>query len=190
MKQEYYRLKLKNEAICERTKCLIIRTLKDNDGRIILERTKEEEADDDYPLIAILPGRKDVYSICVTDVYIDENETIYADGIDDDTGYRKEGFIIEENQYSDILYFIGYVLDWFDDMDEKNVLNSLNSSIMELACNLAEKEMVDTYGKLPEDFADSKEECYTEEYQNIFNPLYDKYYNKLSELADFELRAL
>ncbi|MDH6382841.1 hypothetical protein M2451_004196, partial [Dysgonomonas sp. PFB1-18] len=36
----------------------------------------------------------------------------------------------------------------------------------------------------------SKEECYTEEYQNIFNPLYDKYYNKLSELADFELRAL
>lgn len=52
---------------------------------------------------------------------------------------------------------------------------------------LAEKEMVDRYGKRPEYFANQNGE-YTDFYQDVFNPIYDKYYNLIADLADFELR--
>jgi hypothetical protein len=184
MKQEYHRLKFKEETISEKKKALILRALKENNGRITFE--KEEEEDDDYPPATILYGRKDTCCISVTDVYTDEEDNILADGMDDDSGNYKCGFRIEPEQYSDILYFIGYVLGWIDSMEGKCVQDGINFAIMEMACQLAEKEMVDGYGKLPEYFADNNGE-YTEFYRDIFNPLYDKYYNRLAELADFEL---
>lgn len=108
-------------------------------------------------------------------------------GIDDDTSCLKRGFRIEEDQYSDILYFIGYTLNWFDSKIEQVIIDEINSIIMELSCQLAEKTMVNTCGKLPEGFM-TKDGEYTDYYQAMFNLLYDKYYNQITELVDFELR--
>lgn len=185
MKKEYYMLKSKEDVISEKMKSLIERAVTENNGRITFSR---EDDDDDYPLTTILSGRKDIYFISITDVYLDNGGLIYADGIDDDMGCRKTEFKIEPEQYSDILYFIAYVLGWTGNKQEsQNMKDTINSNIMEMACNLAEKEMVDGYGKLPEYFANSNGE-YTDFYQDVFNPLYDKYYNCIADLADFQLR--
>ena len=67
------------------------------------------------------------------------------------------------------------------DQTEKD---KINSQIMELSSELAEKELVDKHQILPEDMYDGAN--YKEEYQDEFNSLYDKYYSQLSQLAKFE----
>ncbi|WP_255498781.1 hypothetical protein [Dysgonomonas sp. ZJ709] len=178
MKKEYYRLKLKHETIDNKIKSLIINAIQENGGRISFQPTDD---DDDYPL-AILLLKKDVSFISITE------GIIRVDGIDDDTqGIRKE-FKIGEEEYDNILYFIGYVLRWFDGRSRQQVIDDTNTSIMELSCALAEKEMSDKHGMLPEKFMDVCGENYTEDFQDEFNPLYDKYYARISELADFEYK--
>lgn len=183
MKQEYYKLKIKEKAISEKMNALIERAIVGNGGRITFKKGEDE---DDYPVTTILYGRKDLYFISITDVYLDDGGFIYADGMDDDTGHHKREFKIEPEQYSDILYFIACVLGWSDKSREQVVRDAVNSDIMELACELAEKEMVDRYNRLPEAFMDESGEQYTEDFQDEFNPLYDKYYHKLADLAGFE----
>ncbi|WP_165044880.1 hypothetical protein [Dysgonomonas sp. ZJ709] len=183
MKEEYYMLKSKEEIIRGKMKTLIIKAITEHNGRITF---KKEEDDDEYPLTTLLSGSKDIYFISITDVYLDEGGVrIYADGIDDDSICRKTGFEIEEERYSDILFFIAYVLEWNKKENTQEIKDNINSTIMEMACELAEKEMSDGYGKLPEYFM-NKDGGYTDFYQNIFNPIYDKYYNRIAELADFE----
>lgn len=151
-------------------KSLIEKALTENNGRI----TFKKDDDDDYPLTTILSGKEDIYVISVTDVYLNNGGLIYADGIDDDTDCLEKEFKIEPDQYSDILYFIAYVLGWSGNcVNEQAVRDSINSNIMEMACQLAEKEMVNGYGKRPEYFMNKNRE-YTDFYKNIFNPLYDK----------------
>lgn len=169
-----------------RIKELIIKVLTEKRGRITFDKTN----DDEYPLTILLAGKKDIYSISITDVYLDENESIYVDGIDDDTSYKKKDFMISEDQYSDILYFIGYTLDWLDPHIKQLIIDDTNSTIMELACQLAEKEMFDSEGWTIESLMDETGEKYTEAVQEKFNPLYDKYYNQITTLANFELRSV
>lgn len=183
MNTEYYRLKIKEEAISEKMKALIERAIAENGGRITF---KKEEDEDDYPVTTILYGHKDLYFISITDVYLDDGGFIYADGMDDDTGCHEREFKIEPEQYSDILYFIACVLGWNDKSREQVVRDAVNSEMMELACALAEKEMVDRYNRSAEAFMDESGEQYTEDFQDEFNPLYDKYYDKLAQLAGFE----
>lgn len=186
MNTEYYMLKAKEEVISNKMKSLIEKAIVENNGRITFYKTDD---DDDYPLTTILSGKKDIYFISVTDVYLDNGGLIYADGIDDDTGCRKTEFKIGPEHYSDILYFVAYVLEWNTiQMNEEAVRDSMNSNIMELACELAEKELVDKYSWLPEAFMDESGENYAEDFQDEFNPLFDKYYNRIADLADFELR--
>jgi hypothetical protein len=185
MNTEYCMLKVKEEVISNKMKSLIEKAIVENKGRITFHKTDD---DDDYPLTTILSGKKDIYFISVTDVYIDNGGLIYADGIDADTGCCKTEFKIEPEQYSDILYFIACVSGWNGNTQySQSIKDAINSDIMELACELAEKEMVNGYGKLPEYFANTNGE-YTDFYQNIFDPIYDKYYNRIVALADFELR--
>lgn len=186
MKNEYYRLSSKKRMIEQKMKSLIISAIKENSGRITLIK---EEDEDNYPLTTILSGKKDIYFISITDAYLDEHDAIYVDGVDDDTCCVKTAFIIYPEQYSDILYFIGYVLGWQEAKEEEQALcDNINSNIMELACELAEKEMVDTHNWLPEAFMDTAGENYTADFQEEFNLLYDKYYNRITELADFQLK--
>ncbi len=179
MKQEYLMLKLKQEQLSQKTKSLIVNAIEENNGRITFR--KEE---DDYPITRILSG----YSISITDVYLDEKGRICVDGIDNDIIGTSTELKIELEQYSDVLYFIAYVLGWDkNEMNSQTIKDTINSNIMEMACELAEKEMVNGYGKLPEYFMNKKGK-YTDFYQDIFNPIYDKYYNRITALTDFELR--
>ena len=45
------------------------------------------------------------------EVYLDKHDKIYADGIDDDTGEKRREFYIYPEHYSDVLFFIGHVLN-------------------------------------------------------------------------------
>jgi len=76
MKQEYYRLKFKEETIFEKMKTLIVRAVTENNGRITF---KKDDDEDDYPITTALYGRKDIYFISITDVYLDNGGLIYAD---------------------------------------------------------------------------------------------------------------
>lgn len=179
MKQEYLMLKLKEEQLSQKTKSLIIKAITENNGRITFRKGQDE-----YPITKILSG----YSISITDVYLDENGRICINGIDNDITGTSTELTIEPDHYSDILFFIAYVLGWKRNPQETQVArDAINSNIMEMACQLAEKEMVNGYGKLPEYFMNGNG-AYTDFYQDVFNLLYDKYYNRIAALADFELR--
>jgi hypothetical protein len=60
-------------------------------------------------------------------------------------------------------------------------LDEINSSIIRLATELAEKALVDRHNLLPDGLYDGEE--YKEEFQDEFNKLYDSYYDQLNELA-------
>lgn len=55
-------------------------------------------------------------------------------------------------------------------------------TIKEFACSLAEKELVDKYGKLPEQLM-TKYGTYRSKYQDEFDKLYDRYEYRLIRLS-------
>lgn len=55
-------------------------------------------------------------------------------------------------------------------------------TIKQIACSLAEKELIDKYGKLPERLM-TKRGTYRSKYQDEFNKLYDKYEYRLIRLS-------
>lgn len=80
-------------------------------GRVSLKLTEEELLDsDNFPVTSTLYGRHDNPQIRITDVYLNGN-AIYADGIDSDTGEKRHEFQIYSEQLSDVLYFIGHVVN-------------------------------------------------------------------------------
>lgn len=89
--------------------------VKESQGRISL--TVDEGAEgtelerEDYPVISTLYGKHDNPQIRLTEVYLDKHDNIYADGIDDDTGEKRREFYIYPEQYSDVFFFIGHVLN-------------------------------------------------------------------------------
>ena len=83
-------------------------------GRVSLNLPpdSDEEADDNrYPVTSTLYGKHDNPQIKITDVYLNEHGHIYADGIDDTLGTKEFGFFIHSEQFADILYFIGHVIN-------------------------------------------------------------------------------
>ena len=56
-------------------------------------------------------------------------------------------------------------------------------TIKQFACSLAEKELIDKYGKLPERLM-TKRGTYRSKYQDEFNKLYDKYEDRLIRLSE------
>ena len=55
-------------------------------------------------------------------------------------------------------------------------------TIKQFACSLAEKELVDKYGKLPEQLM-TKGGTYRSKYQDEFDKLYDRYEYRLIRLS-------
>lgn len=88
--------------------------VKESQGRISLTVAEGDECTElereDYPVISTLYGRRDNPQIRLTEVYLDKQDKIYADGIDDDTGEKRREFYVYPEQYSDVLFFIGHVL--------------------------------------------------------------------------------
>lgn len=73
--------------------------------------------------------------------------------------------------------------------------DKINSSIMEIAADLAKARLVERHRKPPEEFVEpeniegSDNGCfhYKEEYQNEFNELYDEEYERVASLMKFDL---
>lgn len=116
MIKQYFKLIREEQSIQNRIRELIISALLENNNRIsfVKQPDDEEEEDqgDEYPVTSVLWGKHDTYSINITDVYLDEHNQIFADGIDDDTGCIEKQFQVYREQFSDILHFIGIVLGW------------------------------------------------------------------------------
>ncbi len=78
-------------------------------GRVSLGLTEEEELDDNnFPVTTTLYGKHDTPRIKLTDVYLTDGRYLHADGIDADTGEKRTGFYIYNEQYADIFRFIGH----------------------------------------------------------------------------------
>ena len=84
----------------------IVETLRRHGGRVTY--TPENE-DDEYPVTASFHGRHDHIRLNVTDVYLEEDKYITADGIDT-VGDKRTVFQIYDEQLYDITLFLKYVL--------------------------------------------------------------------------------
>jgi hypothetical protein len=106
---EFAGLVSKEKRLMEGMKNLIVATLRENDGKILF--TPEDE-DGEYPVSATLWGKYDNPVIDITEVRLGKQDTIFAGGIDRNTGIHEKDFEIYPEQYSDVLYFIAAVLEW------------------------------------------------------------------------------
>ena len=79
-------------------------------GRVSLGLTAEEELDDNsFPVTTTLYGMHDTPRIKLTDVYLaDDGQYLQADGIETESGEKRDGFYIYSEQYADIFQFIGH----------------------------------------------------------------------------------
>ncbi|MCD7795452.1 MAG: hypothetical protein LUH46_11410 [Alistipes sp.] len=84
----------------------IVETLRRHSGRITY---KPEAEDGEYPVTASFHGRHEHIRLNITDVYLEEENCITADGIDSD-GDKRTGFQIYDEQLYDIALFLKYVL--------------------------------------------------------------------------------
>ena len=109
-KQKYSKLSESLSDVRKEIKDFIINTIKKH-GRVSLNLSSEEQDDhNNYPVTSTLYGRHNNPQIRITDVYLDETENIYADGIDSDTDEKRRQFYIYSEQYADIFIFLGHVL--------------------------------------------------------------------------------
>jgi hypothetical protein len=106
--EQYFKLIAEEKTLRGKMKNLIIATLKENNGRVTFI---PEDEDDEYPVSATLWGKHDCPIIDISEVYL-QNDEIYADGIDQQTGVLEKEFLIYPEQYSDVLHFIAAVLNW------------------------------------------------------------------------------
>ena len=84
----------------------IVETLRRHGGRVTY--TPEDE-DGEYPVTASFHGRHEHIRLNITDVYLEEETCIMADGIDSD-GSKRTGFQISDEQLYDIALFLKWVL--------------------------------------------------------------------------------
>ncbi|MCD8273598.1 MAG: hypothetical protein LUC96_01205 [Alistipes sp.] len=84
----------------------IVETLRQNGRRVTYI---PEEEDGEYPVTASFHGRHEHIRLNITDVYLEEENCIMADGIDSD-GDKRTGFQIYDEQLYDIALFLKYVL--------------------------------------------------------------------------------
>ena len=151
----------------------------------------EPEKDDNDEWVKILVEAKhDMPWIIVTDLYMDACNSILVDGIDNEDFSKRCGFIIYPEHYPALCDFINDAIK----LEENNPDNlqtgektkdEINSTILELASELAEKELVDKHQVLPYDLFE--DENYKEEFQDEFNSLFDKYYNRIAGLFGFRM---
>ena len=102
------RLVDKAHAWQREARSLIIETLRRNSGRISFLPQNPEER----PVAASLYGHKDFPRVDLTDVYIEEGLRTYimADGVDTETGDKRTGFQIQDEQLYDIALLLKWVL--------------------------------------------------------------------------------
>lgn len=87
---------------------LIIETLRRNSGHVSFSPQNPKER----PVATSLYGHEDFPRVDLTDVYLEEGfrTHIMADGIDTETGEKRTGFQIQDEQLYDIALFLNQVL--------------------------------------------------------------------------------
>ena len=126
--------------------------------------------------------------IAVTDIYLTDEEQIYIDGIDTETDTKETEYYLPSNYYEFALFFFDCVLNCVEKVDKRDEVCAIKDELAGLCTELAEKELVDTLDLLPEQMTVDGE--YTEEIQEKFNSLYDKYEEKLFDLVGFDYHFL
>ena len=112
--KNFFKLSIEEKKLRSQMKDLIVESLKGNGGRITF--TPENE-DDEYPVCATLWGKHDSENIEISDVYLDEQDEIYADGYEQSTGILEKNFTIYSEQYWDVVHFIAAVLEWKQEVE-------------------------------------------------------------------------
>ena len=113
MEKEYHYLISEDNKIKDRVRDLIVAALEENGGRITFTPDPKDGDDYEYPVSATLWGKQDSPTVDITDVYFSENRmTIYADGVNQTSGYMEKEYEIYPDQYMDIVSFIATVLKW------------------------------------------------------------------------------
>jgi hypothetical protein len=125
--REYFHLLAEEKKLRNSMKELILSVLKENNDRITFVPEDEE---DEYPVAATLWGKHDNPVIEITDVYLGKHDAILADGIEQSTGIIEEGFEIYSEQFSDVLHFIGAVVDWKNTIEEEPEENPVEITVL------------------------------------------------------------
>ncbi len=172
--KQYNELIQTEKQLQEDMKNFILNTLKANNNHIAYTSpdadNEDVSMDDKYPVISTLWGKHDTYNIAITDVYLKEygqgSVEIYADGIDQDTETVKREFLIYPEQFSDVMYFM---------------MAPLNEQFYKFAAQLALKDLVDKYNKLPHEFY-SESGSIKHEYHRQNGDNIQKYTSQLEEI--------
>jgi hypothetical protein len=172
--KQYKELIEREKQLQEDMKNFILSALRANGGRItyISPNADDDETglDDKYPVISALYGKHGTYNVAITDVYLQEQEhcpvQVYADGIEQEFEMQRKEFLIYPEQFSDIIHFI---------------TAPIREGIHSYAERLALKDLVDKYGRLPQDFYSGnggiKHEYHSENWENI-----QKYTEELEDI--------
>jgi hypothetical protein len=107
-----FQLMAEEKKLKEGMKEVILQALKENGGKITFTPQDEEG---EYPVCVVLWGKHDNPLVEITDVYLGKQEEIFVDGIEQFYGIIEKEFLIYEEQYREILHFIGAVLEWKKD---------------------------------------------------------------------------
>ena len=109
--ERYHKIKELQKKLQVEQKALLIDLLKHNGGRVTLHPISNDDEDIEYPVTMTFYEEYNNPDISITDVYLNEHEEPYVDGIDEATGSVKQKLQVYPEQISWVLDFLAIVLD-------------------------------------------------------------------------------
>lgn len=109
-KERYHKIKELQKKLQAEQKALLIDLLKHNGGRVTLHPISNDDEDVEYPVTMTFYEEYNNPDISITDVYLNEHEEPYVDGIDEATGSVKQKLQVYPEQISWVLDFLTIAL--------------------------------------------------------------------------------
>lgn len=187
-KEQFITLSVRETSLTNEKKILLVETLKAHNGQLILE-AKDCDSGDSPVVTAFYCDNKNP-NIAITRLYLDKHEQLHADGIDQVTGDLETGLLVFDEHLSDMLWFAAKILGWTDNLNRDcfNTVGLINSDILGITSELAEKDIICKNNILPEEVYEG--ENIKEEYQDDFLSSLDKHQNNLQNLTGFDYHLL
>lgn len=108
--ERYRKIKESEKQLQAGQKALLIDILNRNGRRVTSFPVPDEEGCVEYPVTMAFYGKYNNPDISITDVYLNEHEEPYVDGVDEAIGSIKRGFKVHPEQCSWVLDFITIAL--------------------------------------------------------------------------------
>lgn len=108
--ERYYKIKELQKKLQAEQKALLINLLKHNGGRVTLHPISNDDEDIEYPVTMTFYEEYNNPDTSITDVYLNEHEEPYVDGIDEATGSVKQKLQVYPEQISWVLDFLAISL--------------------------------------------------------------------------------